>query len=100
MLIPSGYEAITVNTVIGFTAGLRVPTTGFFADKPAWKVVCTLETDQIRFTVDGTTPTSSVGHLMSITDTLVLEEPHEIANFQAIKVTNNASLKVTYYHKA
>jgi hypothetical protein len=92
---PFAYEAITVNTATGLT-------------KATWNVsgakdvsaMLTLETDQIRYTLDGTTvPTNAVGHLMNPTDSLILENSVALNNFKAIKVTNNASLKVTYFKR-
>ena len=91
-----GYEAITVNTAIGFTASEIRPTTGDFAGHTCQAIFATLETDSIRFTLDGTTPSSTVGHLLTNGQNLTIKNANDIAKFRAIKVTANASLKVTY----
>ena len=91
------YEAITVAaTAIGFTATKILPTSGDWSGVKCEEAFCTLETDSVRWTVDGTTPTASVGHLMVAGESLTLESRSDITNFRAIKVTNDASLKVTY----
>lgn len=89
-----GYEAVTVsNTAIGFTAGTITPTTG----RPCSRAIFTVETDQIRFTYDGsTTPTNTVGHLVEAGDRVVIEGIKNVSNFRAIRVTSDASIKCTY----
>lgn len=95
--ISGGYEAITVsNTAIGFTSTEIKPTSGDFLGKVCQEVFCTLETDSIRFTLDGTIPTSSVGHLLNNGQNLTIKNPADIAGFRAIRVTGDASLKVTF----
>ncbi len=88
------YEAIPVsNTAIGFTTATYAPTTY----GPAHRAFVTVETDQIRWTCDGsTTPTNEIGHLANVGDAIEIEGIKNVANFKAIKVTNNASLKVSY----
>lgn len=101
-MVPMDYEAITVSsTALGFTATKLLQTDAAFSGfKQARKAFLTLETDQIRFTLDGaTTPTSTVGHLLAVGDTLVLNGVEELQRFKAIRVTNDASLKVTYYYQ-
>lgn len=88
------HESISVaGTAIGFTAATRKSAANGADARFAF---ATLETDQIRWTVDGTTPTATVGHLASIGDTIELHDPNNIANFLAIKVTGTATLKVSY----
>ena len=66
------HEAITVaDTAIGFTAAKLKDTK--VLDKGVSRVVCTVETAQIRFTVDGTTPTSSVGHIANVGDVIEVD---------------------------
>lgn len=94
--ISGGYEALSVDTAIGFTSTKILPTSGDFLGQPCQEVFCTLETDQIRFTLDGTTPTSLIGHLLEAGQNLTLKNPSDIKNFKAIKVTTTASLKCTF----
>ena len=91
-----GYETITVNTAIGFTAAKIMPTSGMFKGMACQEVFCTLETDAIRFLLTGDTPTSSVGHPLKKDSDLTISNANDIKNFKCIKVTTNASLTVTY----
>jgi hypothetical protein len=97
-LIPTGYEAITVNTSIGITAGLLTPVAGTYTGKKAVGALITIETDQIRYCIDGTTPTNAIGHLVDIKGSFWIFGPVALANLRMIKVTNNASAKVTVFH--
>jgi hypothetical protein len=94
--ISGGYEALSVDTAVGFTAAKILPVSGNFLGQPCQEVFCTLETDQIRFTLDGTTPTNLIGHLLEVGQNLTLKNPSDIKNFRAIKVTAAASLKCTF----
>ena len=87
------YEAITVsNTAIGFTTATYAPDTYGVAHK----AFITVETDSIRWTCDGTTPTSAVGHLAAAGDIIEIEGIANVAAFKAIRVTTDASIKVSY----
>jgi hypothetical protein len=98
-LIPTGYEAITVNTSIGITAGLLTPVAGTYTGKKAVGAYISIETDQIRYTLDGVTaPTNLIGHLVDTGSSFWLFGPVALANLRMIKVTNNASAKVTVFH--
>jgi hypothetical protein len=44
-----------------------------------------LETAQIRFTLDGTAPTTSVGRIMEVNEVVVLESQEEADAFLAIR---------------
>ena len=78
----NAHESITVAaTAIGITAGLL----NADSEKPIERAILTLETAQVRWTIDGTTPTSSVGHLMEVGDQLILEGYEDIAKFKAIR---------------
>lgn len=72
------FESITVaDTAIGLTSTNLdwTKTTAF----------CTVETSQIRFLYDGTTPTASVGHVANVGDAINLESYEELRNFKAIR---------------
>ncbi len=70
-------ETLTVaDTAIGFTA----VTYG-----KARSAFLTLATAQIRFFYDGTTPTSTVGHLLEIGQTFQLIDEDEVRNFRGIR---------------
>ena len=84
------YEAVTVaGTAIGITASTMIANSENFA-------VCTLETAAIRFTTDGTTPTTAIGHLASPGDVIELDTAAEVNAFRAIRTTGtSASLRVS-----
>lgn len=67
---------------------------------PARSAVITLETGNIRYTTDGTTPTTTatgVGHLATPVTTVTLEGLAEIKNFKMIAETVTAGVaQVTY----
>jgi len=87
------FEQITVNGAVGFTSATFNPSN---TGGPAQRAVVTVETDQVRYTIDGTTPTSTVGHLLAVGDVLVLEGRKNLSNAKFIKVTNNATISCTY----
>ncbi len=91
-LIPFDFETITVAaTAIGFTA-LKLA-----ADPKIKQAILTLETASIRYRIDGTNPTSSVGHLMQAKSSLVLEGFSQLNNFKAIRTGGTSgSFSVTF----
>ena len=98
-LVATGYEAITVsNAVKTITAGLITPVAGSYTGKSAIQAIISVETDQIRFRLDGGNPTDAVGHLLDIGDYFIVDGPTAIANLKMIRVTTDASVKVTVFH--
>jgi hypothetical protein len=86
------YEAITVaDTAIGLSFS---PTGGTSFSR----VVCTLETAQIRFMVHGGTPTTTTGHLLEVGQQLTLADYASIVKFKAIRTgAVSGALKCSYY---
>ena len=80
-------------SVAGTAVGLTVtPADGV---RPMAAMI-SVETAAIRFCVDGTTATASVGHMAEHGDVIVLVDPAEVAQFSAIsKDGGTATLKVT-----
>ena len=73
------HEAVTVaGTSIGMTV------TAAQGVKPGAAVI-SVETAAIRFTVDGTTPTATVGHLAEPGDVIELVEEGQVRLFRAIR---------------
>lgn len=94
-VFPFAYEALSVSsTAVGFTAA-----TFDNGVKKALMAVGTLEDDSIRFTVDGTTPTSTVGQLVTQASNVSITVCGEkaIRAFRAIRTSGDASLKVVFY---
>lgn len=96
---PGLYEAITVsNTAVGFSEAYKNPRSGLFNKFQAKEVFVTVETDSIRYTLDGsTTPTDAVGHLVYAGQSISIKNVVAIQNFSMIRVTTDASVKVTYF---
>jgi len=87
---PISFEKITVSTSsIPFTT---IPSTPICR-----AVMVTVETDQVRFRVDGSAPDSTTGHLLNVGDILMLENVTMIANFRVIRVTTDATIQVSYF---
>jgi len=92
---PYAYEAITVaDTAIGLTSAKYMNSNT--TEVRASRVMITVETAQVRYTYDGTTPTSSVGHILNVNDVLTLVGDDAIKNFKAIRVSASGALKATF----
>jgi hypothetical protein len=87
------YEKLTVsNTAIGLTSSAY--TSG---DKTAQIAFITIETNDVRYTYDGTTPTTSIGHYALAGSAITLFGTHDIQNFRVIRATgSDAAISVTY----
>lgn len=103
------FETITVsNTAIGGTASKLVTANTLNAtgnDNPYIDVkrmdeaLITVETNQIRFRLDGTNPTASVGHLLGAGDSIVVSGYGNLSKLRFIRVSADATIQVTYYRK-
>lgn len=88
-------EQITVtNTAIGLTATKIRP-----AGRPqANYAVCRLELAEIRYRLNGSAATASVGTLLEVGDTLPIRGNDLLANFSAIRTGGTSGqLDCTYY---
>jgi hypothetical protein len=83
---------------IGFTASKVTPTgVPYRANLITFKVDCATTACDISFTIDGTTPTASVGMLASKGDVVQLYNYANIRNFRAIRVgADNATLRTIF----
>ena len=83
------FETLTVSTAsVGFTAATR-------DDRRFALVTC--ETADVRYRLDGTAPTASVGHVLPAGGGVFLDSPHQVANFRAIrKDSADASLSCSF----
>jgi len=89
-VVPTLYKSLTVN---GTAAALpNIPENVIAAH-------ITVETDKtLRYTVDGTTATTSVGHLLANNQILEIVGTVAISKFSIIEVTSGTSaIKITYY---
>lgn len=78
----SAFEQITVdNTVKRFTAALITPS----GRAQATQATCRLETAEIRFTIDGTTPTAAIGMPWEALEEKTFNGHDVLLTFQAIR---------------
>ena len=90
---PLDHEELTISTAaLGFTAGTIEQAAGNAAI-----AVVTVETDAVRYWLDGTTPTSSSGHLAPADSSFTICGLNSIKNFLAIRVTLDAALKISFF---
>ena len=89
-------ESVTVDNTgggVALTVATFAPTGGI----PADHAFLTVETAQIRFTYDGTAPTTTLGHLAEPGDVIKLDSAQSIKNFLAIRTGGvSGILQVTY----
>jgi hypothetical protein len=90
----NNFETLTVaDSSVGMTASTMLIGQANYA-------FITVETGPIRFRIDGTAPTSSVGHPAAVGDTIELWDG-EIAAFRAIRSTGtSASLSISTGRRA
>ena len=80
-------------TVAGAAIGITSSASGGVLPHAA---LITVEVAQISVTVDGTTPTPTVGHILEPGDEITLTDRGEVMNFRAIRTGGtSATLKVT-----
>lgn len=92
----AGWEFFTTEnlTVDSTTGGVLLDAAKV---KAADRALITVETADIRFYVDGTKPTATVGHQAFPGDQIELHNPTELKNFRAIRVTGtSATARVSY----
>lgn len=82
--------------VIAIGAGVSTLT----VPNPAELAFCRLETNDIRFTLDGTIPTSTIGTPLRKDEILELQGRSELLGFQGTQITAGASLNVEYFTEA
>lgn len=86
------FETITVNTAVGFTEATMAPD----GQRRADMAIVTCETDAVRYRSDGPDPSSTVGHSLAAGASLIVYGEQAVKKIRFIKVTNNATLQVTY----
>jgi len=100
--LTGSFEQITVDgTVKTFTASKYAyrGTTGASANRPRTAQVArvTVETAGIRYTVDGTNPTTLIGHLVAAGTTFDIEGYDAIKAFKVTQAAGAAQISVTYF---
>lgn len=103
-----GREAVTVDATVGGkalgatkykTAGSQGPLQlGVFNQHRARVAVLNLESQPIRYTLDGTAPTTTYGHLLVAGQWLIIQGAGNIAKFRAIRTTGSSgTLQAEYF---
>jgi hypothetical protein len=98
------FEQVTVNATVG---GVGLTPTKYRKNpasgdrnrtRNARVALVSVEDAEIRYTVDGTAPTSTVGHVQGAGSNFIIEGYDAISQFRAIRTdVSNATLSVTYF---
>lgn len=85
-----GFQKLTVPVgAVGFTLPTQPPIIR--------SVILSVETNSIRFRVDGTDPDATTGIKLNDGDLLELDNTEMIKNFKAIRITNDAIIQIHYF---
>jgi hypothetical protein len=89
------FEQLTVSTSV------QVLTPSKYMDSLTSGGACnaylTIENGDVRYTYDGTTPTSTVGHILQAGGSIVLSGQNQIGSFKCFRIgAVNAVLSITY----
>ena len=80
-------ESITVSTAVGLTVAT-------FGKRTHAHITC--ETNPVRYWLDGTTPTATVGHRLEVGGVLDLDSHHQLVNVLFIAVGADGVLRASY----
>lgn len=100
--VAGSYEKIATASSTGPTSAKIAPTTGSFAGKKARAAIISVEVADVRFTIDGTTPTVSAGtgagHLLVNGASWEILGENNVENFKAINAVagSGAVVHLTY----
>lgn len=83
------YESIAVSTTV-----VALTQTAVGGMKPKCAHI-TVETNSIRYRVDGVDPEATEGHLVIAGGVIELTSPDEVTKFRAIRATADGVIKVT-----
>lgn len=103
-VIHAGLDAYTRETIAVSTTAknltatkLRTQIGSSYQNTGAVAALLTVETNSIRYTLDGTTATASVGHVLAAGDTLLVTGMGNLSRLSMIRVSADASVEVTYF---
>lgn len=89
-----GFEQLTV------TSGVQVLTPSKYKDSNtsggASAAFITNDGSALRYTYDGTTPSTTVGHKLPDAGILVLQGQNQMSNFKCFAVTSDTIISVSY----
>lgn len=73
------------------------PTTGSHAGQVARGALIGLESNDLRFKIDGGTPATNCGMIFAAGDYLMLDTVHQIQNFKGINTGASSSTATVFY---
>lgn len=88
---------ITSSTAVGLTAAKYATASGADFEKAA---LVSLETASVRFRLDGTSPTPTVGHLVVFGDSFKVTSRADMGRLKLIGATATGTAQVTYFRGA
>mgnify|MGYP001594427290 CR=1 FL=1 len=95
--VATAFEQITVSsTSVGLTTS-NYDLTNADLSRRTKRVVCSVESNAIRFRVDGTAPTASVGYPVTAGQQIIIDKPNDIENFRSIRQSADATLSCIYW---
>jgi len=93
-----GYEALSPTSATGITASLRHPTSGIHKGRMARTAQIVVETNAIRFLLDGTDATANNGLLVQAGQNVTITGVNNVKNFSCIDTAAGASsVKIIVY---
>lgn len=98
-MTPYDYEKLTVSTTVKTLTQSKWLQRGSEATRDlgnARAVLITVETDAISVRFDGTDPTAAEGHQLAVGKSLLLTSEQQFKLFKMIRVTTDATVKVSY----
>jgi hypothetical protein len=97
-LIAGAKEKLTVSsTALGVSAAVLKPTTGIFANQQAKALLIDVESNSIRFYLDGSTPTTTDGHPLHAGDSRFISGIDNINKLRMIRISADATLQITAF---
>lgn len=97
--VADGYEALAPSTSTGFTTSKICPTSGTNIGRKAKAAVISVEDADIRFTLDGTAASTTVGHMLYKYGSYEIVGEKNIENFRCIDAVAGvaSSVKCTFF---
>jgi len=93
---PTAYHAFETITVADTALGLPQTVATIPANAAVW-ILITVETAAVRFRLDGTNPTATVGHVLEPGDILTLTSQEQMDGFKVIRRDGiSATIQVSY----
>ena len=86
--------AYTASESVTVTSAAKALTAGTYVNAKHAHITC--ESNPVRYWLDGSNPSATVGHRLEAGGILDLDNSHQIANVKFYAVGANATLRVSY----